>query len=666
MVLNMSSTRSSSSLTRTDARQMKVADLRNELTARGLDTTGLKKDLLDRLLDDLSKSPSAAPISNFSGNNIETQTRKKSDPKPTKLVDIINPETLYVLRYHGIQHHPSAIASCGLMLYNSETEQKVWSGAQFFATGESAQEAEMKALSLVMVNLYEVGVKRLIIQGHAKGSTVNQLQGHFGVKSKHLQTLYGTIEATMKELDQCEVWGVTTDQVAKTQSLAKKALEKRVSEGFDLFEMVHTDELGDNENADADADDVHLQEQINLDADVGEEIIGGHGIDTVEDYSQESLHEYEEEERDNLISLPSFSPDKEYVLRFDGGSRGNPGTAGSGMVLFDSESGLEVWSAFQYLGETTNNVAEYSALLSGLQFASAMGITRIVAEGDSTLVVKQVTGEYAVKKDHLKPLNHSIKALVKTFDYFSINYIPRAENFRADQLANVAMDEKISMGLEVLEYMESNDSIAESRTSQQQYSRQEDIAFDASVPPTQSESSKVASTFGSGNLSDNGLPIPEADISDRQLSPRRTYVLRFGGSAKGPSVAGCAAILLDDISGEEIWSGMHYMSGKEGSQFIAGYSGLIIGLRKALSMGAKRLIVESSTEFVINQMAGNWKVKSEVIKPFYVHAKDLCDNYFEEIDFELIPADEGLGDVKALFNEAMKFQKSRLPGFLLS
>jgi hypothetical protein len=234
---------------------MKVADLRNELTARGLDTIGLKKDLLDRLLDDLLKSPSAAPISNSSGNNIETrQTRKKSDPKPTKLVDMIHPETLYVLRYHGIQHYPSAIASCGLILYNSETEQKVWSGTQFFTTGESAQEAEMKALSLVMVNLYEVGVKRLIIQGHAKGSTVNQLQGHFGVKSKHLQTIYGSIEATMKALDQCEVWGVTTDQVAKTQSLAKKALEKRLSEGFDLFEMVHTDELGDNENADDDAD----------------------------------------------------------------------------------------------------------------------------------------------------------------------------------------------------------------------------------------------------------------------------------------------------------------------------------------------------------------------------------------------------------------------------
>ena len=108
--------------------------------------------------------------------------------------------------------------------------------------------------------------------------------------------------------------------MVKTQSLAKKASEKRVSEGFDVFQMVHTDEHGDNDNTNA--DDVHPQEQIKVDADPGEESTGGHGIDTVEDHFQESLHEHEhehEEERDNLISLPSFSPDKQYVLRFDGG-----------------------------------------------------------------------------------------------------------------------------------------------------------------------------------------------------------------------------------------------------------------------------------------------------------------------------------------------------------
>ena len=122
--------------------------------------------------------------------------------------------------------------------------------------------------------------------------------------------------------------------------------------------MVHTDEHGDNDNTNA--DDVHPQEQIKVDADPGEESTGGHGIDTVEDHFQESLHEHEheeEEERDNLISLPSFSPDKQYVLRFDGGWRGNPGTSGSGIVLFDSEPGPEVWFAFEYLGETTKNFA---------------------------------------------------------------------------------------------------------------------------------------------------------------------------------------------------------------------------------------------------------------------------------------------------------------------
>ena len=161
------------------------------------------------------------------------------------------------------------------------------------------------------------------------------------------------------------------------------------------------------------------------------------------------------------------------------------------------------------------------------------------------------------------------------------------------------------------------------------------------------------------------MPIPEADISERQLSPHRTYVLKFGGNSKGQSAAGCAAILLDDISNEEIWNGMYYINDQQGSQFIAGYTGLIIGLRKALSMGAKRLIVVGSTDFIVNQMAGKWKVKSEVIKPYHMHAKHLCDNYFEDIDFEFAK-ENGDGELRTLCNEAMESQKSRLQGFLPS
>lgn len=89
----------------------------------------------------------------------------------------------------------------------------------------------------------------------------------------------------------------------------------------------------------------------------------------------------------------------------------------------------------------------------------------------------------------------------------------------------------------------------------------------------------------------------------------------------------------------------------------------VLGLRKALSLGVSNLIIEGSSEFVIKQMKGEWKVKSEVIKPYYLHAKDLCDNYFESVDFELIPASAN-NNVKELTQEAIVTKRSNLPGFV--
>jgi ribonuclease HI len=319
------------------------------------------------------------------------------------------------------------------------------------------------------------------------------------------------------------------------------------------------------------------------------------------------------------------------------------------MFLFDSESGLVVWAAFEYLGDTTNNVAEYTALLSGIQFASAMGITKLVAEGDSTLVVKQVTGEYRVKSDHLIKLNKSVKAIADSFDSFSIHYIPRAENFRADQLANVAMDEQATMGLEVFDYLTEEDS----------QGSQESIHSDSvrSLPQDVEETAPLQQV-----ASDKCIFIPEALASDRILSKNRTYVLKFGGGMKGNKGMGSAAILMDDLSDEELWSGAYFYPNEDASQFIASYVGLIIGLRKAMSMGVTRLIVQGNMEFVIQQMSGKWKVKSEAIKPYQAQAKEICENYFDDVDFEII-SDNDNTSVKTLCFEAIQSRQSRLPGF---
>jgi ribonuclease HI len=143
---------------------------------------------------------------------------------------------------------------------------------------------------------------------------------------------------------------------------------------------------------------------------------------------------------------PSVSPAApglaEISIHADGASRGNPGEAGAGVVIADERGQtLKEWKS--YLGLTTNNVAEYRALLLALEKASALRAERVIINMDSELVVRQVLGEYKVREAHLKPLYQKALELLGGFPKYRIRHVPREENRRADQLANEAIDQKI-------------------------------------------------------------------------------------------------------------------------------------------------------------------------------------------------------------------------------
>ena len=123
----------------------------------------------------------------------------------------------------------------------------------------------------------------------------------------------------------------------------------------------------------------------------------------------------------------------------DGAARGNPGPAGAGAVIISPE-GHVVAKLGKYLGETTNNVAEYTGLILGLKRAKAMGLRELEVLADSELLVKQLSGEYKVKADHLQPLHDEAKALLKAFDVIDVRHIPREENEAADEMSNKAID----------------------------------------------------------------------------------------------------------------------------------------------------------------------------------------------------------------------------------
>jgi ribonuclease HI len=127
----------------------------------------------------------------------------------------------------------------------------------------------------------------------------------------------------------------------------------------------------------------------------------------------------------------------------DGGARGNPGPAGVGVVVVD-DSGNELDRANEYIGETTNNVAEYRALLLGLDRARALGVRELEIVNDSELIARQLSGEYRVKKEELRLLHAQARQALGAFERWSIRSVPRAKNEVADALVNEAVDARAS------------------------------------------------------------------------------------------------------------------------------------------------------------------------------------------------------------------------------
>ncbi len=139
-------------------------------------------------------------------------------------------------------------------------------------------------------------------------------------------------------------------------------------------------------------------------------------------------------------------PPRKLRLRVDGGSRGNPGPGGIGVVLEDLE-GRIVEEFGRTIGVCTNNVAEYKALLAGLELAARSGVEELEVLADSELLVKQVRGEYKVKNEGLKPLHEEAKVRLRAFKRVVIRHVPRAQNAEADRLVNKALDESAQTSL---------------------------------------------------------------------------------------------------------------------------------------------------------------------------------------------------------------------------
>jgi ribonuclease HI len=150
----------------------------------------------------------------------------------------------------------------------------------------------------------------------------------------------------------------------------------------------------------------------------------------------------EQREREQAAAAEAAEKAKRTRLYTDGAARGNPGPAGAGAVIVSADGHI-VAKIGKFLGDSTNNVAEYMGLILGLKRAKAMGIKEIEVLSDSELMVKQLAGDYAVKADHLKPLHDEARELLKGFGWIEVRHIPREENAQADAMSNRAIDERL-------------------------------------------------------------------------------------------------------------------------------------------------------------------------------------------------------------------------------
>lgn len=131
-----------------------------------------------------------------------------------------------------------------------------------------------------------------------------------------------------------------------------------------------------------------------------------------------------------------------YILHTDGGARGNPGPAASAAVLYDSTY-KQIDSKGEYIGETTNNQAEYQGLIIGLKLAKNNHVKSLIVRMDSELIVKQMLGLYKIKEPSLKIIAEQVKLLLTDFVNYKFEHVRRENNKDADVLVNLVLDKKI-------------------------------------------------------------------------------------------------------------------------------------------------------------------------------------------------------------------------------
>jgi ribonuclease HI len=329
----------------------------------------------------------------------------------------LDPTKEYVLRIKGLSDSVSKGTGIGMVLLDKADGAIVWRARKYYPTSRSLYEAEYTALVVALrCGLKRFGLRNLVVQME-QSVIVNQLDGLYTVEKqslRHMHTEAVKFKQELAAVGRLEFEHVSRLVNADSAELALRALETRVSKNMD--DMVEADPSTASEAQSLLTMDPMVESTCTAATSSGSEPTSAQSPPPV-----------------THVIDPSLT----YLLQFDGGARGNTkGAAGAGMVIYDP-AGREVWCGWKFLSAaTSNNQAEYQALQLGLECARSLGIEKIRVEGDSELVIKQLTGVYQVKNEALRVLWQQTKEEMREFKSCDLKHIFRENNKRADWLAN--------------------------------------------------------------------------------------------------------------------------------------------------------------------------------------------------------------------------------------
>ena len=413
----------------------------------------------------------------------------------------IDKEVIHVLRFDGaVSKSPPYKAGAGILLYHASSGEEVLSTSHYFGANQStlipnendpefsagsvqnSHEFEMyinaivaqgKSLLLGMQYAKDMGIKNLIVQGHSPlihfYNENGQNNNSYQPKNKDVQIIYEKIQNEIKALnfDSFEMFIIEKENNKDALDLAQRAIyvSKGTDDENDINQEGNLDpELSTLSFSNDKSNNNSDNEQSILDLNILE-----HTLERKNEIDVTSPEISIETETNHISQKTDAKVDtkKTYILQFDGGSRGNPGIAGAGYTIYDSSpfhsspssssntNIKEVKSGSYFVGfSSTNNEAEYLALIKGLECCQKLGIKHVIAQGDSALVVNQVNKAWKCKKQNLQKLLQDVNEIIdikgrdskeiksSSFQSFQIQHIPRELNRRADELANEAMDRK--------------------------------------------------------------------------------------------------------------------------------------------------------------------------------------------------------------------------------